>query len=1052
MSAPQDIDGVFVRRLEPSWDAALIAASIGISFLGSFTSCALMCQARISVHFLSVLLWTAAASFIFGFCSIWALHEVAMLACKLDVPIGVNAPLTIVSAVLAVVFTWTALGTDILWDRYKKYQKKRRRQARKAKRDEGRYRDVNDAPGSTPLLRRESEDVEDAEDDDEDEDEGYFDGEASSSIQFRTRQPIQTHDYEPTATSDRASVASNPISPGTVLLKPPSGGFQYDAAPEQSMFSNGMSSASKAWLASGQANGAGNGETNEPSVAKPTNDAENDDTNTRTSSDWSSLRRESSSFGGSSSGYLGLGINSAMGVMYRRGASTSNAFVAIAKALYAGCSVKNICKGLFWSLAVTSMHYVGIHGLKVPDGYYTLNPWLVLASALISWVVCIVGVILMANMETQLGQQLLFSAVATAGVAAMHFTGMHGVTFWSSQKSSSMRGYPSALANSVIAVAGITCIVANLLLAQSATASRNKLAEIVWTRKELWKAIAQKENAEAAALARSEFVASASHEIRTPLHHLQGYADLLGQQDLTEEGRALLSSIQRATKTLSMITTNVLDWSKLERNAETAYRPTALDIREVCESIVALLPNIDDEANVEIFLIVSPDVPSTLFLDESYIHRILMNLLSNALKFTMTGYVMLSIQIFEGKLVAKVEDTGVGIDPEFLPRLFQPFEQGEVRGKARGSGLGCAIIKELLQKMSGTIEVKSQFRSEDPDSSIRSGSTFTLTLPLQTTSPLSEHPKKRQSRRVGLLVCAEDSIYSDGLQSSWSTFDYETHVAKDLSELPPLQYTYLWADAEYLRKNPSQFHLLLQRTQSLVLVPSNSQDTLRELPGLQKAPHFIVLQKPLMWHLFDKRIQQQQQRPANAVPTKTLRFAPEVEVMSTSPSKAAPSIPLSPPAMASDAQPPAVQRPTLIRKASRKACVLIVEDNPINQKLGCKMLTALGYDVLTADDGQAGIEQLLAHDNVVDAVLMDESMPRKCGTQATKEIREMEASGKLVGRAGSAGRRRPIIAVTAVVNPRAQQSFKEAGADDFLAKPLSLVKLRDTLAVHLGQT
>lgn len=106
------------------------------------------------------------------------------------------------------------------------------------------------------------------------------------------------------------------------------------------------------------------------------------------------------------------------------------------------------------------------------------------------------------------------------------------------------------------------------------------------------------------------------------------------------------------------------------------------------------------------------------------------------------------------------------------------------------------------------------------------------------------------------------------------------------------------------------------------------------------------------------------------------------------------------------------------------------------------MLTALGYEVLTADDGQAGIEEIIKHDAVVDVILMDESMPRKCGTQATKEIREMEADGRL-------SRRRPIIAVTAVVNPQAQAQFKQAGADDFLAKPLSMAKLRDTLAGHL---
>lgn len=103
-----------------------------------------------------------------------------------------------------------------------------------------------------------------------------------------------------------------------------------------------------------------------------------------------------------------------------------------------------------------------------------------------------------------------------------------------------------------MSIAIVTCIAANGLLAHAVTVSRNKLAEIVLTRKKLWRTIAQKENAEAAAAARSEFIASASHEIRTPLHHLQGYSDLLSQTELTEEGRALLHAIQRATKTLSL--------------------------------------------------------------------------------------------------------------------------------------------------------------------------------------------------------------------------------------------------------------------------------------------------------------------------------------------------------------------------------------------------------------------------------------------------------------------------------------------------------------------
>ena len=129
---------------------------------------------------------------------------------------------------------------------------------------------------------------------------------------------------------------------------------------------------------------------------------------------------------------------------------------------------------------------------------------------------------------------------------------MSAVTFWSLTPPSTKRGYPPALAVAIVSIAITTCIVANFLLAHVATVSRNKLAEIVWTRKELWRTIAQKENAEAAAAARSDFIASASHEIRTPLHHLQGYSDLLSRTELTDEGRILLRAIQHATKTLSL--------------------------------------------------------------------------------------------------------------------------------------------------------------------------------------------------------------------------------------------------------------------------------------------------------------------------------------------------------------------------------------------------------------------------------------------------------------------------------------------------------------------
>ena len=114
----------------------------------------------------------------------------------------------------------------------------------------------------------------------------------------------------------------------------------------------------------------------------------------------------------------------------------------------------------------------------------------------------------------------------------------------------------------------------------------------------------------------------------------------------------------------------------------------------------------------------------------------------------------------------------------------------------------------------------------------------------------------------------------------------------------------------------------------------------------------------------------------------------------------------------------------------------------INQKLGKKMLTSLGYRVLIAEDGEQAIAQIVEHDATIDAVLMDQSMPRKDGITATRDIRAMEEAELL-------SRKRPIIALTAVVSAESQAQFRSAGATDFLAKPLSLSKLEQTLAVHL---
>lgn len=390
----------YLRQLHPHWNFELIAASLAVSLLGAFTSTQLMCQARISLTFSSVLVWTLLGSLTFGFCGVWSLHEVAMLGYELDVQMGISGGLTILSAVLAVVITFFALASDLLLDRFKRMQKRKRRSARKSKTASASKKPFSAyvrerEQSSAPLLQ--TAEVRDAEvrDAEEDERENYND-ETSSRV---SDEGNLDEDDENAILSDTPSSSGNQKNGS---LRPP-------------VYS------STSWARRGRSVDDIEAPIS-PGLADYEDSAtERSDSLHRTLSDVSTSRRSSSILGSSGNSSV---IGSMMNIAYwKAGASSKNAFVWTAEALYTGCTRWNILKGLSWSLAITSMHYVGLLGLKVPNGFIHFQPGFIIASAIISWVVCLVGCILMASMETHLQQQLLFAVVATTGVAAMHFTG-----------------------------------------------------------------------------------------------------------------------------------------------------------------------------------------------------------------------------------------------------------------------------------------------------------------------------------------------------------------------------------------------------------------------------------------------------------------------------------------------------------------------------------------------------------------------------------------------------------------------------------------------------
>ena len=335
-----------------------------------------MCQAKTSVRFSSVLVWTFLSSLTFGFCSIWCLHFVAMLACELDLHIGINVPLTILSSVLAVFFTFAALASDMLWETYRQGRRKNRRPRKRGRTRKKTGDRTGSGSGSWANGTTLHPNLVEQED-------GYkSDGEEITESDDLLRGRSPGTDRRPLPRTDSALIP-RPLSMNTTV----------------------------------------NGDSTQKSIAlSPTVSAAG---MSRQSSEYSESRR--SSITGSTHGSHGL--TNIMNIAHRSAAPAKNAFVATGEALYLGCTRRNIIKGFLWSLAVSGMHYVGIAALRIPEGHYTLNPFLVVLSGLISWVVCLVGVILMSRIESHLAQQFLFSVVASVGVAAMHFTGNHPSCF-----------------------------------------------------------------------------------------------------------------------------------------------------------------------------------------------------------------------------------------------------------------------------------------------------------------------------------------------------------------------------------------------------------------------------------------------------------------------------------------------------------------------------------------------------------------------------------------------------------------------------------------------
>jgi signal transduction histidine kinase/HPt (histidine-containing phosphotransfer) domain-containing protein len=527
--------------------------------------------------------------------------------------------------------------------------------------------------------------------------------------------------------------------------------------------------------------------------------------------------------------------------------------------------------------------------------------------------------------------------------------------------------------------------------------------------------------AEAAARAKSDFLAAMSHEIRTPMNGVIAMVSLLLETHMNSEQRGYLETIHTSSESLLNIIDDILDFSKIEAGKmELDSRP--FDLRLCLEETLDLMSAKALEKNLDLVYQVDDLIPASVEGDALRLRQVLSNLFSNAIKFTDHGDVsvrvkMLSLPPMDEKksspvhLHFSVSDTGIGITPEKLSRLFKPFMQAD-SSTARhygGTGLGLAISKRLVELMDGKMWAESE-----PGK----GSTFHFTANLQAEPQAAReirHPKladlkilivddNANSRRTLAEQTAKWGMIPETAESSKRALELIRHELFDLAvldlQLPDMDGIAL---ATEIHKLPAAAMLPL-----VLLTPLGVR---ADAPTAAHIAFANCVAKPV--------------RPAQlCVALERALFSPKKAIAPTAPAK-----------------------PSQLLAERLPLRILLVDDNAINQKVAARILHQIGYQ---PDFAGNGLEALTALDQkIYDLVFMDLMMPEMDGLEATRAIRERQKNSAAHPNYGS---RILIVAMTAHAMQSDRDNCLAAGMDDYLSKPIRPGDIRGIIEKWASQS